>query len=96
MFDISFSDANLFGSVFFLFCNDFISISFLAAGGRYDNMRSAGSRDPLIAYMHGSFSAKSLQGGEDENMYSVLVCKRNAQAVIMQRLVVMGTEVERD
>jgi hypothetical protein len=29
-------------------------------------------------------------------MYSVLVCKGNAQAVIMQRLVVMGTEVERD
>ncbi len=61
MFDISFSDANLFASVFFfffLFCNDFISISFLAAGGRYDNMRSAGSMDPLIAYMHGSFSAK--------------------------------------
>jgi hypothetical protein len=29
-------------------------------------------------------------------MYGVLVCKRNAQAVIMQRLVVMGTEVERD
>jgi hypothetical protein len=43
---------------FFLFCNDFISISFLAAGGRYDNMRSAGSMDPLIAHMHGSFSAK--------------------------------------
>jgi hypothetical protein len=29
-------------------------------------------------------------------MYSVLVCKRNAQAAIMQRLVVMGTEVERE
>jgi hypothetical protein len=41
------------------FC--FATISFLATGGRYDNMRSAGSMDPLIAYMRGRLVQNSFR-----------------------------------